>query len=109
MLGTKAGYVKYGMDPQESDLHAGRRPGDGLPWGREESTEYGVLGTDESSAAVPTDPGNYPAFYAGVAAALADPGAPPPVDPRDAIATLAVLEAAKRSAATGTVIRLEAR
>ncbi|MEE1827505.1 Gfo/Idh/MocA family oxidoreductase [Streptomyces sp. BE20] len=106
VLGDTAGYVKSGMDPQEADLRAGRRPDGTAPWGADDPAYYGTLGTDETAAPLPTDPGDYPAFYAGVAAALADPGTPPPVDPRDAVATLAVLEAAHASAATGTAVRL---
>ncbi|GJF30192.1 oxidoreductase [Kitasatospora sp. NE20-6] len=105
VLGDTAGYVKFGMDPQEDDLRAGRHPGDGRPWGADDPASYGTLGTDEGAARTPTDPGDYPAYYAGVAAALAT-GGPPPVDPRDAVATLAVLEAARGSAATGSTVRL---
>ncbi|WP_354640654.1 Gfo/Idh/MocA family oxidoreductase [Kitasatospora camelliae] len=108
VLGDTAGYVKYGLDPQEDALRAGRRPGgppaDG-PWGAEDPVRYGVLGTDGAEEPVPTEPGDYPAFYAGVAASLAT-GAPPPVDPWDAVAALTVLEAARGSDATGTVVRL---
>ncbi|WP_405017591.1 Gfo/Idh/MocA family oxidoreductase [Kitasatospora sp. NBC_00070] len=105
VLGDTAGYVKSGMDPQEADLRAGRRPDDGTPWGADDPAHYGTLGTDESSAPCPTAPGDYPAYYAGIAASLTD-GTPPPVDPRDAVATLAVLEAARASAATGSTVRL---
>ncbi|MER5636399.1 Gfo/Idh/MocA family oxidoreductase [Kitasatospora sp. NPDC002227] len=108
VLGDAAGYVKSGMDPQEADLRSGRRPGDGTPWGTEDPSAYGTLGTDEDAAPTPTDPGDYPAYYAGIAASLAT-GTPPPVDPRDAVATLAVLEAARVSAATGTVVQLPVR
>ncbi|MFE2724376.1 Gfo/Idh/MocA family oxidoreductase [Kitasatospora sp. NPDC059327] len=110
VLGDTAGYVKSGMDPQEADLRAGHRPDGtgraGTPWGVDQPSHYGTLGTDESATALPTDPGDYPAFYTGIAAALASPGTPPPVDPRDAVATLTVLEAARASAATGTTVRL---
>jgi scyllo-inositol 2-dehydrogenase (NADP+) len=54
---------------------------------------------------VPTAAGDYPAFYAGVARALRD-GAPPPVDPNDAVACLGVIDAARRSAAEGRVIAM---
>ncbi|MFG3055069.1 Gfo/Idh/MocA family oxidoreductase [Kitasatospora sp. NPDC048239] len=107
VLGDAAGYVKSGMDPQEGDLRAGHRPGGAHPWGADQPAHYGTLGTDESAVPVPTDPGDYPAYYAGIAAALAAPGTPPPVDPREAAATLAVLEAARASAATGTAVRLD--
>ncbi|MEU9131784.1 Gfo/Idh/MocA family oxidoreductase [Kitasatospora sp. NPDC048540] len=102
VLGDAAGYVKSGMDPQEGDLRAGRRPGDGGAWGADDPASYGTLGTDEHAAAVPTDHGDYPAYYAGIAASLAT-GTPPPVDPFDAVATLTVLEAARASAITGSV------
>ncbi|SOB83976.1 Gfo/Idh/MocA family oxidoreductase [Streptomyces sp. 1331.2] len=106
VLGDAAGYVKPGMDPQEADLRAGLRPDGARPWGADLPAQYGTLGTDESAVPLPTDPGDYPAYYAGIAAALAAPGTPPPVDPRDAVATLTVLEAARTSAATGTTVRL---
>ncbi|MEV6205957.1 Gfo/Idh/MocA family oxidoreductase [Kitasatospora sp. NPDC051914] len=106
VLGDSAGYVKFGMDPQEDDLKAGRHPGDGRPWGADDPAAYGTLGQDGSADRIPTDPGDYPAFYAGIAASLAD-GTPPPVDPRDAVAALTVLEAARGSAATGSVVRLD--
>ena len=104
ILGDSAGYVKFGMDPQEDALKAGRRPSGTRPWGTDEEAHYGAFGTNDSAAALPTHAGDYPAYYAGIAAALAGT-APPPVDPRDAVATLAVLEAARASAATGTVVR----
>jgi scyllo-inositol 2-dehydrogenase (NADP+) len=42
-------------------------------------------------------PGAYPDFYTGVVDMLRH-GAPPPVDPADAVTTLTVLEADRRSA-----------
>ncbi|GAA1249831.1 Gfo/Idh/MocA family oxidoreductase [Kitasatospora nipponensis] len=106
VLGDRAGYVKYGMDPQEADLRAGRRPDDGLPWGIEDPAGHGVLGTDEDQRPVATESGDYPAFYSGLAHALAT-GTPPPVAAEDAVATLTVLEAARHSAATGRTVTLE--
>jgi scyllo-inositol 2-dehydrogenase (NADP+) len=53
---------------------------------------------------VPTEPGDYPAFYAGVAAALR--GGHVPVDPDDAVAGLEIIEAARRSAAERRVVQL---
>jgi predicted dehydrogenase len=94
VLGDRAGYVKYGLDVQEAALRAGDRPGD-AGWGREDEPAWGTLGRDGDTRPVETDPGDYGAFYAGVAAALRE-GAPPPVDPADAVAGLEILETARR-------------
>jgi scyllo-inositol 2-dehydrogenase (NADP+) len=40
---------------------------------------------------VPTEPGTYGEFYAGVAGALLD-SAPPPVDPEDALSIIELIE-----------------
>jgi predicted dehydrogenase len=52
------------------------------------------------------DAGAYERFYAGFRDAV-DGGAPPPVDARDALASMRVIEAARRSHATGSVIAIE--
>lgn len=104
VLGSRAAYVKYGLDVQEDALRAGHAVGaDG--WGTESEDRWGVLGTDADSAVVPTEAGAYRLFYEGVVAALRD-GAPPPVDPRDAVAGLEILEAARRSGEERRVIHL---
>ncbi|MDF3297698.1 Gfo/Idh/MocA family protein [Streptomyces tropicalis] len=101
VLGSRAGFVKYGLDPQEAALREGGRPGTGPGWGAEPEELWGRLGAGESpvtggGSAVPTLPGDYPAYYAAVAAALRE-GAPNPVTAREAAAALDVLEAARRS------------
>ena len=106
LLGDKAAYVKYGMDVQEDALRAGRLPTE-PGWGEEDPANYGVLTVDGQDRTVPTEPGAYQQFYRGLATALRD-GAPPPVEPADAVATLTVLEAARRSAEHGQVIKLPA-
>lgn len=103
VLGSEAGYVVHGLDPQESALRDGRRPDDGKPWGAVESEHWGVLGAEPAVEPVATIAGDYPAFYAELAAALLD-GGKVPVDPRDAVATLRILAAARRSAADGQVV-----
>ncbi|HEY2603923.1 MAG TPA: Gfo/Idh/MocA family oxidoreductase [Thermoleophilaceae bacterium] len=87
--GLEAGFSSDGLDPQEEQLSHGVRPGDPL---------YGE--------AADLLPGAYQRFYEGVVAWLRD-GAPAPVDPRDSLACLRVLEAARRSAETNSVIELE--
>jgi len=54
---------------------------------------------------VPTEPGAYQDFYAGIRDALRD-GTPPPVTIDQAIDVLAVIEAAHHSAAHDTVVTL---
>jgi len=104
VLGSRAAYVKHGLDVQEEALRRGERP-DRPGWGEEPPERWGSLGAGDDVHPIPTVRGEYPAFYAGVARALRE-GAPPPVDPEDALAGLRIIEAAQRSAATGTVIRL---
>ena len=108
VLGSRGAYVKYGLDVQEDALRSGARPGGGAAgdeWGAEDPSAWGKCGTDADARTVETDHGAYPAFYAGMAAALLD-GAPVPVDPRDAAAALDILEAARWSAEQNTVVQL---
>ena len=93
LFGDRAAFVKYGMDVQEEALRAGLSPLDPA-WGVEPDDAWGELGVDGDLRRVPTEPGSYGAFYEGVAASL-HRGVPPPVDPRDAIEVLKVLEAAR--------------
>jgi predicted dehydrogenase len=104
VLGTRAAWVKDGLDGQEAALRAGSRPGD-PGWGEEPEERRGRLGAGDRLEPVPSEPGAWERFYAGVVAALRD-GAAPPVDPADAVAGLEVIEAARRSAAEGRVVEL---
>jgi scyllo-inositol 2-dehydrogenase (NADP+) len=87
--GLERGFASDGLDPQEAQLADGVRPGD-PGYGESEGHETGA----------------YQRFYEGVRDWLRD-GAPAPVDPRDSLACLRVLEAARRSAQTHSVIELE--
>ncbi|MFB7718409.1 Gfo/Idh/MocA family oxidoreductase [Nocardia sp. NPDC056100] len=91
VLGSESAFVIHGLDPQEADLRAGRRPGDGSLWGTVEPDSWGQLGTEGDTGPIPTEPGDYPAFYRAMADALID-GTPVPVDPHDALETIRVLE-----------------
>jgi predicted dehydrogenase len=108
VLGSTAGYVKYGLDPQEAALREGLRPAPG--WGSEPESLWGRVGAGESpltggGTPVRTLPGDYPAYYAGVAAALRD-GTAPPVTAYEAAAALDVLEAARVSAREGRAVTI---
>ncbi len=104
VFGDRAGYTKYGLDVQETQLTEGLRPGD-AGWGVEDPAHYGVLGAGDEHETIPTLAGSYETFYAEMAVALEGRG-PVPVDPKDALATLKVIEAARRSAATRRVVEL---
>lgn len=102
LLGSRGAYVKWGMDPQEAKLREGQAP-DTPGFGDDPESQWGSLGAGDEVEAVPTETGAYRRFYEGVVDALRGV-APPPVHPHDAIATLAVIEAARRSAAERSVI-----
>lgn len=104
VLGARAAYVKWGLDPQEDALRSGLRPG-ADDWGAEPRDRWGSLGAGDDLRPVPTDAGAYPAFYAAVAAALSGK-LPPPVDPSDAVRGLEIIEAAHRAAAERRVISI---
>jgi scyllo-inositol 2-dehydrogenase (NADP+) len=97
VLGTRAAFVVEALDSQEDALRGGERPGPG--WGVEPPERWGSLWQSEGeSEPVPSEPGAWPEFYAGVERSLRE-GGPPPVAPRDAVSALEVVEAARRSAA----------
>ena len=97
--GTLAGIETPGLDPQEDQLAAGLRPGD-ASWGDGEPARW-VDGGGERS--LPIERGAYEQFYAGVRDALRD-GREMPVDPRDSVAALRVIDAARRSARHAEVV-----
>ena len=99
LLGSAAAYVKWGMDVQEARLAEGRSPSES-GWGEEPESRWGNLVTGDERRPMPTLPGSYGLFYAGMASFLLD-GAPPPVDIADAIVTAEVIEAALASSASG--------
>jgi predicted dehydrogenase len=104
VLGDRGTFEKHGMDVQEPALAAGGMPGD-RAWGREPEAQWGRLTTPDGSEVVESLPGAYETYYAGIAHALRT-GGPPPVDVEDSIAGLEVLEAARESARTHTVVAL---
>lgn len=106
VVGLRGMYVKDDLDPQEEALRTGMRPGmEG--WGLERPERRGKLWTQVGEVAlasrVESAPGRYEAFYAAIRDAIRE-GAPVPVNPRDALLALRVIEAAKESARIGQVV-----
>jgi predicted dehydrogenase len=105
--GTEAAYTVRGpMDGQEAALLAGRTPaGEGDGWGAEPAERWGRLCRGEDRETRPTERGRWDTFYPAFARAVRGEGEVP-VDPRDAVATATVLDAARRSATDGVVVPL---
>jgi scyllo-inositol 2-dehydrogenase (NADP+) len=97
VLGSRAAYVKVEIDGQEAALVAGDRPSR-PDWGVEAMARWGRLEVNGEARPVPSEPGAYQRYYAAVVASLRG-GAPPPVDPGDAVSGLEIIAAAQRSAA----------
>jgi len=94
------------MDIQENLLLAGHTPASlGASWGEEPPERWGRVHRGDDGEPVPTHRGRWDSFYPTFARAVRGLG-PVPVDPRDAIASATVLDAARRSATAGVLVRL---
>ncbi len=105
VLGLNGAFEKYGLDMQEDSLRRGVRPGD-EGWGREPPDHSGTLQVGGETRMLETDPGAYPEFYRLLAEALRSDGTPP-VDPRDSVQVLRIIEAAFESARRAAVVPFE--
>ena len=95
--GDRGSFLKHGMDGQEAALRAGRLPTE-AGWGGDDPENFALLvQADGTERRVESIPGDYPAFYRGVAASILD-GAPPPVTAEQARDVLTVLEAVRKAA-----------
>ena len=107
VTGTEGSYTVPGpMDGQEAALVAGQSPATlGGEWGAEPPERWGRFSRGDDGETVPMLPGAWNTFYPAFARAVRGEGAVP-VDPRDAVATATVLDAARRSATEGVVVEL---
>jgi predicted dehydrogenase len=102
--GSAGAYVVHGMDGQEQALIDGRTPArEGDAWGVEPPERWGRLQRGEESEPVPSERGRWDTYYPAFAAAVRGEG-PVPVDPPDAVASLAVIDAIRASATEGRVV-----
>lgn len=104
--GTRGGFVKYGLDPQEEALKRGQIPS-GESWGREAPELWGKLLLAQGDSFVteqfPTIPGDYRGYYQNVRdAALGN--APLAVTPEQAMRVTRVLHLAHESSCQRCVL-----
>lgn len=93
VLGSRGTWTKWGLDVQEERLRGGAAAGeDGF--GVEPESQWGVFDDGERSWPVQSERGSYTTFYQDLRRAIVE-GAPPPVDPADAVATLEIIETAR--------------
>jgi predicted dehydrogenase len=108
VTGSEGTYVLAPADTQEDLLLAGETPASlGDRWGVEPPDSHGTLHTGINPAPYATERGRWDLFYPTFAGAVRGTN-PPPVDPRDAIASGTLLAAARASAETGAVVSIPA-
>ena len=104
--GAAATLVIPDDDGQTERLMAGRTPiSEGSAWGTVSESRWGAVHRGGVAEPVPSQHGDWSAFYTGLARAVRGNG-PPPVDPWDAVTCLEVLDAARASAAEGRTVEL---
>jgi predicted dehydrogenase len=104
--GTRGSWLKSGLDVQEDQLKAGKAVGsDG--WGVDPLPATFIDGGTFARTPAPGPTGDYPAYYAGVAAALRGDG-PNPVPPDQALAVMDILEAGLESHARRAEVQIPA-
>jgi predicted dehydrogenase len=102
--GSAGSYCYAGIDVQGQALFAGRLPiDDPEGWGRAE--RGGILATADGEVEIPSVRSGYHDFYTAFAAA-ARSGGEGPSPAHAAVATLAILDAARESASTGRSVAL---
>ena len=102
--GTKASFIKQGLDPQEALLRAGAPMG-GSSWGLEKPEEWGTLTPTEVGAArrVESARGDYRKFYENVRDVMLGK-ARPLVTLEDALRVMRALELSEESSAQRKVV-----
>lgn len=104
--GSRASYVKYGLDPQEERLKNGERlPQEDWGYDMRDGVLTRVEGEDRVEETLLTTPGNYPAYYAAIRDALNGVGENP-VPASQAIQIMELIELGIESAKHRAVLSL---
>lgn len=104
--GDKGSYQSLTTDVQAQDIFAGKRPAeDPETWGYEPEANWGLLRTAQGEEIIPSEQGRYHDYYAAFARAVAT-GTDLPVTAWQGARTLAVLDAACRSANEARTVQI---
>jgi scyllo-inositol 2-dehydrogenase (NADP+) len=102
--GTEGSFIKKGLDVQEQDLTAGKKPG--TPgWGGEGEDNWGTLNTLSYNGSIETIPGNYVLFYENLYDTIFN-GLPLAVKPEEARNVVWLIEACIESNRLKKAIRI---
>lgn len=97
--GSQGSFIKYGLDSQEDALKQGKLPGS-ASWGLDREDKYGELtinvGKLSLKGKIETIPGSYESFYNGMYESITEK-LPASVSTTDAVNTIKVIEAVKKS------------
>ena len=108
LRGKDGSFIKYGLDPQESDLSSGKSITDS-DWGKEKSSKWGVLhkwdGQKITRKKIETIAGDYSQFYRRLSRAIIK-GDSAPVQPVDAKNVIHLIELAQKSHEQGKRLRV---
>ena len=104
--GTQGSFVKWGLDPQEDALKAGSRP-PLADWGNDPLAAQLTTCPDGTPQMreIACQAGDYPAYYAAVRDAILGRG-PNPVDARQGVRVMGLLELGVRSHAEGRTLAI---
>lgn len=105
--GTEGSFLKWGLDPQEADLNAGKYP-DEPAWGVEPRKLWGKLNTDLNgmhfTGRIKTIPGNYLSYYENIYDVIRE-GKELIVKPEQSLDLMQIFEAAIESSKSGNTVR----
>jgi len=106
--GTEGSFLKWGLDPQEDDLKAGRYPNE-QHWGIEPKKFWGKLNTEINglhySGRIETIPGNYLSYYDNIYDVMRQ-GGELIVKPDQSRDLMRIIEGAIESKQTGNAVKL---
>ena len=101
IFGTRATFVKYGLDPQEEAMRAGD-----IDSAVESEADYGRLHDGRRETVVPTRNGRWRTFYENIVNVLTR-GEEPAVSLAEARRVVGVLDGARQAARSNRVIELD--